>query len=192
MEPQDRKEALRGSARAARRSLDGPARALAVEAIATRLAELPELLDARTVLIYAASPEEVDVSATAQLLRDRGTMTLYPRVQGSELELVEVSDPAELEAGHRGIAEPVGPAIDPVVVDAVLVPGVAFDRRGGRLGQGGGHYDRLLPRLIPAVSIGVAFACQIVPNVPRAAHDAMVDLVVTERSLQRIARPDAV
>jgi 5-formyltetrahydrofolate cyclo-ligase len=190
MDPQDRKVALRRSARDARRSLSPALRTDATTTIRERLAELPELTTAGAVLVYAAGATEVDVSATAADLRARGVTTLYPRVRGEDLDLVAVDDPAELVVGHRDVLEPTGPSNDPTTVDVVLVPGVAFDRRGGRLGQGGGHYDRLLPRIGDAVRIGVAFACQIVPSVPRLDHDVAVDIVVTERSIQRIGDLD--
>lgn len=190
MDPQDQKVALRRSARDARRSLSPATRTAATAAIRERLAELAELTPAAVVLVYAAGATEVDVEAAAGDLRARGVTTLYPRVRGKDLDLVAVSDPSELTVGHRDILEPAGPSDDPTTVDAILVPGVAFDLRGGRLGQGGGHYDRLLPRIGDAVRIGVAFACQIVPAVPRLGHDVAVDLLVTERSIQRVTDPD--
>jgi 5-formyltetrahydrofolate cyclo-ligase len=76
--------------------------------------------------------------------------------------------------------------VDPAVVDAAVLPGVAFDPRGGRLGAGGGHYDRLLARLpTETTRIGVGFACQLVPHVPTEPHDQRVEVVVTEASVHR-------
>lgn len=186
MDPQDQKVALRRSARDARRSLSAATRTAATAAIRERLADLAELAHSTVVLVYAAGATEVDVEATASDLRARGVTTLYPRVRAEDLDLVAVSDPSELIVGHRDILEPAGRSDDPATVDAILIPGVAFDLRGGRLGQGGGHYDRLLPRIGDAVRIGIAFCCQIVPAVPRLDHDVAVDIVVTERSVQRI------
>ena len=188
MEQRDRKAALRRSVRDARRSLPTPERRQASEAIAARLRLLPELLTARVVLVYAASATEVDIEDAAEGLRSRGVRTLYPRVDGEDLALVPVSRIEELVDGHRGIREPKGLAADPSIVDAVVVPGLAFDLRGWRLGQGGGHYDRLLPRIADALRIGVAFTCQVVPQVPRDAHDIAMDLLVTERSVHRFER----
>jgi len=188
VEQRDRKAALRRSVRDARRSLPTPERRQASEAIAARLRLLPELLTARVVLVYAASTTEVDIEDAAEGLRSRGVRTLYPRVDGEDLDLVPVSRIEELVDGHRGIREPTGLAADPSIVDAVVVPGLAFDLRGWRLGQGGGHYDRLLPRIGDALRIGVAFTCQVVPQVPRDAHDIAMDLLVTERSVHRFER----
>jgi 5-formyltetrahydrofolate cyclo-ligase len=183
-----RKQDLRRAALAARRAMTNDERAAASAAIAERLLVLPELADARTVLLHAALRDEVDLGATVGPLIARGVRTLFPRVRGTALELVAAADLRTLQLGYRGIMEPVGPTIDPAFVDAVIVPGVAFDPQGGRLGQGGGHYDRLLPRLPDtAWRIGVCFACQVVPAVPREAHDAAVHLVVHERRTHRAA-----
>jgi 5-formyltetrahydrofolate cyclo-ligase len=181
-----RKRSLRASARAARRSLLAPERQQASAAIVARLQQLPALRDAATILLYAAHPTEVDLATLVRPLRARGVRTLFPRVDGARLDLVAAADLRTLELGYRGIREPSGPRVSPEVVEVALVPGVAFDPLGGRLGQGGGHYDRLLARLPEAcVRIGVCFACQMVPRVPRAPHDAAVDLVVTEHALYR-------
>jgi 5-formyltetrahydrofolate cyclo-ligase len=96
----------------------------------------------------------------------------------------------ELLSGPFGAPEPVGsiPAPPP---DLVLVPGLAFDRAGHRLGRGGGFYDRFLETLpSPRPTLcGVCFSCQIVPAVPREAHDARVDFVLTEEGLVKATRP---
>jgi 5-formyltetrahydrofolate cyclo-ligase len=182
----DRKAALRVAALAARRSLRTGERATASQAVVERLTVLPELRRAQVVLLYAALAEETDVGAMIAPLHGRGARTVFPRVRGDRLELVAASDLRTLQLGYRGIQEPVGPAVDPAIIDAVIVPGVAFDPHGGRLGQGGGHYDRLLATLPSrTVRIGVCFAGQVVPAVPRDDHDLPVDLVVTDRALYR-------
>lgn len=185
-----RKAALRTAALAARRQLRTGERAAASVTVVERLAALPELEQAEVVLLHAALAEEVDIGGLVGLLRERGARTLFPRVHGDALELVSTADLRTLELGYRGILEPVGPAVPADDVEVVILPGVAFDPHGGRLGQGGGHYDRLLPTLRPeVVRIGVCFACQVVPSVPREAHDEAVDLVVTERATYRPTRP---
>jgi 5-formyltetrahydrofolate cyclo-ligase len=188
VEQQDRKAALRRSVRDARRALPLDERHRATAAITARLRSLPELLAVRTVLAYAATSDEVDVDPAVSEFRARGVRTLYPRVHGENLDLVPVRDLLDLVDEYRGVREPRGAPADPTTVDAVLVPGVAFDLRGWRLGQGGGHYDRLLPRIGDAMRIGVAFACQLVPQVPHDPHDASIDVLVTERSVYRFER----
>lgn len=177
----ERKRALRAGVRAARAALSPAERAAAATAATGRLEALPDLRRARVVLAYAATAAELDVDATVAALRDRGTQVCLPRVAGDHLEVVATTLRA-LRPGHRGISEPDGPARVVDDLDVVLLPGVAFDLAGGRLGQGGGHYDRLLGRLPErTVRIGVGFACQLVPRVPTLPHDEPVDLVVTDR-----------
>jgi 5-formyltetrahydrofolate cyclo-ligase len=184
----DTKAALRTTALRARRNLEPGDRHRAAEAVARRLAGLRELSRTRCVALFAAMPEELDPSAIVPVLVQRGARTLFPRVRDDRLELVAATDLLTLRLGYRGVREPAGPAIDPSVVDAALVPGVAFDVRGGRLGHGGGHYDRLLAELPDdCVTIGVCFACQVVPQVPREDHDRDVDIVVTEAGVHRRA-----
>ena len=92
----------------------------------------------------------------------------------------------ELASGHYGIREPKADFIRPVPrgeIEAVVIPAVAFDRRGYRVGYGGGYYDRFLPEARQAARIGVAFARHIVPAVPAAPHDVTVDRIVTEEGI---------
>jgi 5-formyltetrahydrofolate cyclo-ligase len=188
----DRKAALRSSALSARRELGPSERQQASQVAVARLQRLPELRRARTVLLYAALADELDVGGLVGPLRAAGVRTLFPRVRGDRLDLVAASDLLTLTLGHRGVQEPAGPAIDPALVEAAVVPGVAFDPRGTRLGRGGGHYDRLLANLPESCArIGACFSCQLVPAVPREPHDQPVDVIVTERAAHRPARPSA-
>ena len=182
------KHRLRASTRAARAALSSEERVAASARIVARLLALPELRAASTVAVYAPVRDEVDVGGLIAPLHTAGARTLFPRVRGSELDLVAATDLRNLQLGYRGVREPSGPAIDPSVVDVAVVPGLAFDPRGGRLGSGGGHYDRLLARLpTEVVRIGVGFTCQVVPLVPRQTHDQPVQLVVTETAVHRAA-----
>lgn len=183
------KAPLRAATLAARRALSDAQRQQASARVAERLLRLPELREASTVLLYAALREEVDLATLVGPLHERGARTLFPRVRGERLELVAAADLRTLQLGHRGVREPAGRAVDPGVVDVAVIPGVAFDPRGGRLGAGGGHYDRLLAELAATTTrIGAAFDCQLVPHIPREAHDQPVHLVVTERSVHRPPR----
>jgi 5-formyltetrahydrofolate cyclo-ligase len=180
------KAALRRTARAARRDLTAEERRAAAERAAIRLLALPEVWRSPTILLYAAGPEELDAFAVLDRLIERERSVLLPRVRDDDLELARLTGVPDLVSGFRGIREPAGPRIDPSVVDVAVVPGVAFDLDGGRLGHGGGHYDRLLAELEPdAVRIGLCFSCQVVPRVPREPHDQVVDIVVTDRAVHR-------
>jgi 5-formyltetrahydrofolate cyclo-ligase len=172
------KAALRRSARSARRALDDAARARAHAAIAERVLSVPEIRAACGVLLYGAAPDEVDVDDVARAVRARGGRTFLPRVAGDDLEVVEVGDHSPLVPGFRGILEPDGPAATVEVVDAVIVPGLAFDTAGNRLGQGKGYYDRLLPQ-VDGIRVAVAYDEQVVDVVPTGDGDVPMDLLVT-------------
>ena len=176
------KRELRESVRAARAAMTPAARASASQAVADRALTLPAVIGARAVLAYAATPEELDASPLVKALRARGARIAYPRVCGpGELALHWCEDSA-LSPGYCGIAEPSAdaPEADPAAFDLVLVPGTAFDPACGRLGMGGGFYDRLLARLAPATfAVGLAFDEQIVSEVPTGSHDVALDAVVT-------------
>jgi 5-formyltetrahydrofolate cyclo-ligase len=176
-----------------RRALRGRCRSLALEArdrasraAEARLLALAEVRGARTVALYAATFDEADPTGALPVLLERGIRAVFPRVIGPDLEFVPVTDPAALQAGHRGIREPAGPPVDAAEIDVMVVPGLAFDTDGMRLGRGGGHYDRTLPRLRPdAIRVAFCFDFQVVPHVPRAAHDQHVDVIVTDRRVIR-------
>jgi 5-formyltetrahydrofolate cyclo-ligase len=181
-----RKRALRQSVLAARRDLTPQERLTASKAAVDRLLRLPEVWRSGVVALYVATPEELDPITAIPFLHERDIRTVFPRVRGTHLDLAEATDPHALPGGFRGIREPTGPAIDPDIVDVVVLPGVAFDLDGGRLGHGGGHYDRLLATVPEATPrIGLCFSCQVVPRVPRDDHDQVVDIVVTDHALHR-------
>jgi 5-formyltetrahydrofolate cyclo-ligase len=114
---------------------------------------------------------------------------LLPRVVAGRLEFAAVDDLATLETGRFGVLEP-GAASSPVELtpsDLVFVPGVAFDRDGGRLGRGGGHYDRAFPSAPSApVLVGVGFSLQLIERVPMGPLDRRVDGVITEVGVARV------
>lgn len=167
-----------------------PAERLNASAAATdRLLSLPELVTATSVALYAGTRGEADPRAALPALARRGATVLFPRVVGRQLEFAAVAGLSELRPGHRGIDEPPGAALDAGRIDLIVVPGLGFDLEGMRLGQGGGHYDRLLSRL-PArtVRVGFCFDRQVLEHVPWDSFDQPVDLIVTE---QRVVRPPA-
>lgn len=185
-----RKTALRDRMMTERAALPSTARARASATIARRLSSLPELQTAGTVLAYVAFGTEVDLGAYLTGLLEDGRRLCLPWVDGPQLRIARVRDLArDLAPGWRGVPEPREDRrreSDPATVDAVVTPGLAFDRQGHRLGYGGGHFDRLLVRLRPGTFVvGVAFDGQLVDAVPVEAHDAAVDAVVTESGIIR-------
>lgn len=185
----DEKAVLRERMLAARAALPPARRAEAAAAITRRLRELPELAGARSLLGYAAFGAEVDLGGFLSAAIDAGLAVHLPWVDGEDLRLARVADlEADLAPGWGGVPEPLvslRQAAEPAL-DAVLVPGVAFDLHGGRVGYGGGHFDRLLARLPRStVVVGVGYDVQLVDAVPVEAHDVTMDAVVTETRTAR-------
>ena len=183
------KQAMRQAMAAARDALDPAWRKRASAALVDRMTSLAAFAGARRVLLNVPFRSEWDAAPLIERALARGKEVLLPRVDETSrmLDLRRIADPAaDIVPGYRGIPEPVErcPRADPASVDWVLVPGVAFDREGGRLGYGGGYYDRLLPLLSPrAARVAGAFSMQIVDRVPSAPHDIRMDTVVTEAEI---------
>lgn len=187
------KRVLRDRVLAARDRVVDAQRDIASRAIAGRIETLPSFLQARCPLLTLPFRSEWNTRPLVAAAVARGAAVALPRVnpQTRMLELVRVLDvEADVEPGYRGIPEPRAslPRIDPRAVDWVLVPGVAFDASGRRLGYGGGYYDRLLGLLAAGVpKIAGAYELQIVPDIPAAPHDLTVDAVATPERLLTVA-----
>lgn len=147
-------------------------------------ARLAPLLPAGPVLLYSALPDELSVEEVARARAGSGAL-LLPRVEVGGLVACRVGDlDRDLVLGAHGILEPAArcEVVPASAVAAVVLPGRAFDPRGGRLGRGGGHYDRLLQGLSAGVlRVGVAMSWQVVEAVPVQPHDRPVDWIVTEQ-----------
>lgn len=182
------KASLRHNLLTARAGLSAAERQQASAAACARLRHLPELRGARAVLAYAAFGSELDVDPFLEHLLAREVGVFLPWVDGERLGIARVTDlAADLSPGWRGVREPRGlrPA-RPDRLDAVIVPGVGFDPSGGRLGYGGGHFDRLLATVRPGTAVvGVAHDVQLVACVPSEPHDRPVDLIVTPTQVVR-------
>jgi len=181
------KLALRRTVLARRDALPPAERAGFSRRITATLLSLPALAGARCVLAYLSFGSEFDTSELIAALRERGTVLVLPRVERDTrtLALHEVADlEADLAPGVWGIREPRPercPRVPRERVDLVLAPGVAFTAQGGRLGYGGGFYDRLLGEWPQRPTVlAAAFDVQLLDELPLAAHDVPVDLVVTE------------
>jgi 5-formyltetrahydrofolate cyclo-ligase len=204
------KRALRGAMRAATRAIKPQARLFRSARISARLLRSPPLSPCGLVLAYRALADEVSVDRLVEALLARGWRVAFPRIeQGGAMALVELRgvtgggavdgllrDASLWDVDHHDIASPRPDArgarrVQPRELDAVLVPGRAFDGAGHRLGRGGGHYDRLLARLradARARTVGVAFSEQVVPRVPAEAHDRVVAWLATDARTARVAR----
>lgn len=169
------------------------------ELIHHRVRGLPEwariLCGRKTVLVYLPLPGEVDTWPLIRELWGRGVRTLAPCCcpeRSGEMDFLEFRSADELVPGRYDILEPdrrVCIQCAPHDADAVLVPALAFDRDGYRLGFGGGYYDRLLSRLDPRIpTIGLTFHDTLADRLPREPHDQPVHVVCTERETIRPPR----
>jgi len=190
----DAKRALRVRVLSARDRMPAAARLENSRAIATALMARADFQAAPTLLLTLPFGSEWDVAPIFGIALGLNKVVVLPRVNLATrtLELCAVTDIArDVAPGYRGIREPLPHCkrVDPAAIDWVLVPGVAFDRNGKRLGYGGGFYDRLLP-LLPRAALRVAgaFELQIVDDIPHAAHDLVVDAIVTEARTLSAAR----
>jgi 5-formyltetrahydrofolate cyclo-ligase len=177
------KTRLRDVLRHARSALDPAQRAAAAETIAERLASDADYRAAETIGVYAAVRDELDLGPLCARALQDGKMLAFPRVEGPRLEW-RCCRPEALRPGYARIPEP--PDEAPVValdmIDLLLVPALGFDAQGGRLGAGGGFYDRALALARPRGPVlAVGFEVQHCPRVPCAPHDARTDGFVTER-----------
>lgn len=158
---------------------------------------LPEIAkdSSQAVLLYAAVGAEVPTKPLAERLLREGFRVCLPRLFRDRPGFMEAAPVARWDELAPGpffdIPQPPAdaPAVAPEALDAVVVPAVGFDRRGRRLGQGGGYYDRFFAALSRDVfRIGWAFSVQVVDELPEEEHDQRVDVIVTEAGVLRPAR----
>jgi 5-formyltetrahydrofolate cyclo-ligase len=169
--------------RTVRTSIPPPARADMARAAEERLLSVPAVNAARTLLVFWSFGPEIDTQGVIERLRSEGRRVLLPFIEGGRMEAALFRADDDLVPTGYGPMAPAGPAaVDPAGIDVALAPGLAFDARGYRLGYGGGHFDRFLPRLRPdALRVGYCFHLQIVDRVPNGPEDEPVDLVITDR-----------
>lgn len=178
------KAELRKRMLAIRASTPLEARAERSARIVANIEALADLSDAHVLAAYAPMAKEVDVSPLVRAWLARGLAIALPRVDRETGKLVlhahTMGD--ALEESGFGVREPLesAPVISHEEVDVVIVPALALDERGHRIGYGKGFYDRLLPELPNALRIGVIFDFQLVPEVPTTEGDVPVDIVVTD------------
>ncbi len=151
------------------------------EAIMHQVEALPEFQQARVVLLYWSMADEVQTHAFVERWHKEKTL-LLPCVDGDDLRLRQYTGPQCMVAGEQfGIGEPTGEEYtDLDHIDLIIVPGVAFDRQGNRMGRGRGFYDRLLKTTPTAVKVGLAFDFQMLDHIPVEPHDIRMNLVISE------------
>jgi 5-formyltetrahydrofolate cyclo-ligase len=179
-----KKDRLRDEMRRLRASIPPAERARLTDLVEEALFALPEMRSAGSVLLFYSFGTEIPTRGMAGRILGAGKRLLLPYLTGEGvMEAAEVGPGEPLEPSGYGPMEPgTRVAVDPSEVELVIAPGLAFDRQGGRLGYGGGHYDRYLARAgSGTLRVGVAFSLQIVEEVPVEPGDERVDLVVTDQ-----------
>ncbi|NNM72743.1 5-formyltetrahydrofolate cyclo-ligase [Enterovirga aerilata] len=187
LSPAGRKQALRAEAFSRREALDRDLRREAAEAIARHALAAPELQAVHPVGAYWPIRSEVDPRPLMEGLLARGQSVALSQIRHPHLSWREWRPGDVLVHGGFGVSEP-GPDAPEVFPRALLVPLAAFDRRGGRLGYGKGHFDRSIAELSsrhPVLAIGLAYSVQEIEEVPREPHDRLLDLIVTEAGIIR-------
>ena len=189
---EDDKARWRAWARDVRRHRDPAAIASESDAVAAHLEAWDVFAQARHVLTYLPMPDELDLRGLLGMPGKTWHVTrTWP--QPERPLSVHVYRAEELERHRYGFQQPVATAepSDPTQIDLALVPGLAFDAVGTRLGHGLGYYDRLLSEVPRAVvRVGVALEGSLVPRLPRDAHDAAMDYLVTASGIRAVASPD--
>jgi 5-formyltetrahydrofolate cyclo-ligase len=189
--PPELKDRLRSEGFSRRDALDKAFREDAARRIAGRALDFPELKDVIPVGGYWPIRSEVDSRPLMEALLDRGQDVALSQILHPHLSWRLWRPGDVLIKGGFGVREP-GPDAPEVFPSALLVPLVAFDRRGGRVGYGKGHFDRAIAALEakhPILTIGLAYAVQEIEEVPVEPHDRMLDVIVTESELIRTKRP---
>jgi 5-formyltetrahydrofolate cyclo-ligase len=184
------KRAIRARVLARRDAIDPEQRARMGRSIVDRFLALPEVATARTVMAFWTFGSEVPMDPLMSRLVEAGVTVALPRIVEGDLEARAWRPGEPLTQTHFGAREPEGGrVVEPGEIEVVATPGVAFDRGGGRVGYGGGFYDRFLP-LTPALRAAVAFGVQLVDEpLPGASFDLPVHVIVTEGETIRCSRP---
>jgi len=168
--------------------------ALKTRKIENRLFDFANFIEANITMLYISCPGEVSTRNIITYCLDYKKIIVLPAFDPQKLRirLFKIDNrEKDLKQGSRGILEPDTARCKPVPVeclDIAVIPGIAFDEKGGRIGSGEGYYDRFIPKLpITTRKVSIAFEDQIIPQVPMESHDRHVDIIITnERTIYKI------
>ncbi len=184
---QQRKREIRKKVQEERDRLSHPERAAQSEAVMERLWSIDDFLDADTVFFFLSFRSEVDTVPMIRRAMAEGKRVCLPYTYTDSKKMVAshiLDFEGDLEPGNYDIMEPRPDSIRPVPpeeIDVIIMPGVAFDENGRRLGYGGGYYDRFLDRCQPdCLRVAPCFDLQIIDEVPCADHDHRIHMIITE------------
>lgn len=152
------------------------------KAVCSGLTSLSDFKKASSLALFYPKGAEVNTTPIFKRSIKNGTDTCFPRVSGKSLHFYKVNRLSELSPGYMGVFEPdaAGERLEADDIDLVLVPGLAFDLSGGRLGFGGGFYDRFLKKIPVSKTVALAFDFQIADHIPVAGHDVKIGRIITE------------
>jgi 5-formyltetrahydrofolate cyclo-ligase len=194
---QQARAALRAGLRRARRSVSSAERARCARLVALFADRTGLLRPALRIGLYLSLPEELETGTLLALARRRGCRIYLPRIEAApdSRAMQFVGYGTRVRHNRFGIPEPRGATLPSARrLDVLFLPLVGFDRRGNRLGMGGGYYDRALaftrtsaPSARPLL-VGLAYALQRLDRIERSAHDVPLDMVITERGIVRCGR----
>jgi 5-formyltetrahydrofolate cyclo-ligase len=200
LDPTETKDEMRRAIRAVRDKMPQRARTMAAAGFARVVADLPAVRSAQVVAAYVSRPNEPDTLPLMERLAERGVRILLPVLgTGLQRDWAWFTSAEELQVRAPGRPpEPSGPTLGAEALslaEAVIVPALAVDTAGGRLGQGGGWYDRVLAHARPGTPvIALVFPDEVydaaVRPLPRQAHDQPVDVIATPTGWQGVGGPD--
>ena len=159
--------------------------------IEERLFDFANFLESKIALLYIGQAGEVSTDAIIKRTYDLGKIVVLPLVNagpktGSLLYKIDDFE-RDMTPGPDGLPVPDPGRCRPVPIDCIdiaIIPGIAFDEKGGRIGVGDGYYDRLIPNLpITTRKVALAFDSQVIPQVPVESHDKFVDIIITEKRI---------
>ena len=187
MKSTETKEEIREKYRKIRAQIPSETRKHADSQIAERLFNRPEYRDARIIYCYMSFKDEADTASLIDESLRLGKQVALPRVSGKrKMEFFFISGQKDLVTGFMGIKEPAGYCLEasaPSEDALVLLPGLAFDRSGARLGYGGGFYDTYLAKHAGCKKAALAYSAQIAPEIPTESVDVKTDMIITEKEL---------
>lgn len=187
MKSTETKEEIREKYRKIRAQIPSETRKHADNQIAERLFNRLEYRDARIIYCYMSFKDEADTASIIDESLRLGKQVALPRVSGKrKMEFFFISGQKDLVTGFMGIKEPAGYCLEasaPSEDALVLLPGLAFDRSGARLGYGGGFYDTYLAKHAGCKKAALAYSAQIAPEIPTEPVDVKTDMIITEKEL---------
>ncbi len=185
-----KKEVAREEMRGRRKTLEAGQRSVLQAQASKRLLSLPELHRAGWIYPFVSCHTEIDTWELIQTILEQGRYRIaVPRVKGTVMEFVEIHTWQDLQPGAMGILEPVDGMVVAAEHGVMLMPGLAFDLDGNRVGYGAGYYDKYLEKHDGAdlYTVAYAFDFQVVNQIGAEAHDRKVDAIVTDQRIYRFS-----